>query len=212
MDYQLKLNLFLEKYQFETKTGAQKHVTNLLHTLPKYTPLYDPILYDITKLHYFHYLFSPDYFTIEKTPFNNYCFHFHPKNNFFSEISISKIFSANPKKINIEQTFRSLIENQIRTFRRQQFSNVSLLSCSYSELALYNNADTRVYHHFIYRTLKELITYFIQLHNWAEGNLSNEQIGNKRYFKNNTINENWKIFHQLNAILQLIHKEVTSIL
>ena len=48
MDYQLKLDLFLEKDQFENKTEARKRVTNLLHTLPKYTPLYNPILYDKT--------------------------------------------------------------------------------------------------------------------------------------------------------------------
>ena len=112
--------------------------------------------------------------------------------------------------MNIEQTFRSLIENQIRTFRRQQFINVSFLSCSYSGIQLYNNTDTNVDHHFIYRTFKELITYFIQLYNLTEDDRENEQIENKRYFKNNIINENWKSFHQKNAILQLIHKNVNS--
>ena len=98
MDYQLKLNLFLEKYQFNTKKEAREHVTNLLHTLPKYIPLYDPILYDITKLHYFHCLFSPDYFTIEKTPFNNYCFHFYTKNNFVLKSVLAKYFQLILKK------------------------------------------------------------------------------------------------------------------
>ena len=98
MDYQLKLDLFLEKYQFENKTEARKHVTNLLHTLPKYTPLYNPILYDITKLHYFHCLFSPDYFTIEKTPYNNYCFHFIQKIIFVLKSVLAKYFQRMLKK------------------------------------------------------------------------------------------------------------------
>ena len=59
-------------------------------------------------------------------------------------------------------------------------------------------------------TTTQLITYFIQLYNLTENDLENEQIDNKRYFKNNTINENWKSFHQKNAILQLIHTKVNS--
>ena len=35
MDYQLKLNLFLQKHQFKNKTQAQKYIKHLLHTLPK---------------------------------------------------------------------------------------------------------------------------------------------------------------------------------
>ena len=112
MDYQLKLNFFFQKHQFKNKTQAQKYIKHLLQTLPKYTPLYNQILHDLLELHYFFCLFKADYFTIEKTPYNNYCFHFYTKNKFCSEIGISKIFSVNAKKMNIDQTFRSLFENQ----------------------------------------------------------------------------------------------------
>ena len=213
MDYQTRLSLFLQKNNFKNKTQAENYIKLLLRELPKNTKLENEILFDLLKLHYYFYNYTPSYFTIELSSYSTYykqqyCFYFHTEGGFHSDFSYIKCFNRNVKKLNIDATFRSLIEQQLQEHR--QLYNYTNLSCSYSGIQLHNDDNTHVDHHFIHRTFKELKLMFIQTYNLTENDLSNKQRKNKRYFHNDTINDNWKTFHRQNAILQLIHKTINS--
>ena len=62
----MDVNTFINKYDLKNKTKTKEHLKHLLNTLPKNKPLYNEILFDLLKLHYYFYNRNPEYFIIKK--------------------------------------------------------------------------------------------------------------------------------------------------
>jgi len=202
----MDVKTFINKHNFKNKTKALQHIKQLLNTLPKNKPLYNEILFDLLKLHYYFYNRNPEYFIIKKSPKFTYCFHFI-KNNVIHDFSYIKCFD-NIKQIehkNKNLAYRCLIIPQIREFKDNHFFiNVSCL-CPTTGNVLYNNSYTHVDHNYDYMPFRNITKEFETLYNYPSASLITIGDADNRRFKHDIINTNFIVFHKTNASLRCIY-------
>ena len=202
----MDVNTFINKYDLKNKTKTKEHLKHLLNTLPKHKPLYNEILFDLLKLHYYFYNRNPEYFMIKKSPKFTYCFHFI-KNNVIQDFSYIKCFDNKEqiKHKHKNEAYRCLIAPQIREFKDNHFSiNVSCL-CPTTGIVLYNNSYTHVDHNYELMPFRTIISNFETTYNYPSASFIVIGDSDNRRFKHDIININFIDFHNINASLRCIY-------